>query len=216
MKKNYEFRFCSFYNNLIGSWSRIYKIQTSEVKLDSKIIKENDVKIKFLKKLSEWIEFKKLELLYRGTRDGGDGSHFHEKCDNQGPTILLCMNDKGNIFGGYASISWTKVGGSKSSPGNFIFTFTNIHNTEPTKFNLKDNNCKNAAYDHKDFGPIIGNNDFYFYQTFLNVYSGCCESEFPSAFIDSLGKGKSIFTGDFNNNNERFRLIEIEVFKLFN
>ena len=125
------------YNNLIGSWSRIYQIKTSDIKLDSNILKEKDEKIHFLKVVRKWIEFKKLELLYRGTRDGGDGANFYEKCDNQGPIIVLCKNDKGNIFGGYASVSWAKIGKSKPSPDNFIFNFTNIYNTEPTKFNLK-------------------------------------------------------------------------------
>ena len=49
-----------------------------------------------------------MELKQRGTRDGGDNNNFHNKCDNQGPTLILCKNDKGNIFGGNASISWTK------------------------------------------------------------------------------------------------------------
>ena len=214
MKKNYEFRFCSSYNDLISCWSKLYKMQTTDVKLDSEIIKENEKKNEFLKKLHEWTEFKKLELLYRGTRDGGDGHNFHTKCDNQGPTILLCKNNKGNIFGGYASISWTKEGEWKSSPGNFIFTLTNIYNSEPTIFKLKDNNS-NAVYHFPDFGPIIGLNDLYFYNNFLNVNNGNCKSFFPNAFIDSLGKGKSIFTGDNNNNNNYIKVVEIEVFKLF-
>ena len=71
MKKNYEFRLCSLYNDLIGTWSRIYQIKTSDIKLDSNIFEQNNEKIRFCKKLHEWIEFKKLELLYSGTRDGG-------------------------------------------------------------------------------------------------------------------------------------------------
>ena len=47
------------------------------------------------------------EKLYRATRDGSDSNIFHNKCDNQGPTICLCKNDKGSIFGGYISSSWT-------------------------------------------------------------------------------------------------------------
>ena len=34
-------------------------------------------------------------------------------------------------------------------------------------------------------------------------------------YSDSLGKGKSIFTGDYINNTTNFRLKEIEVFQLF-
>ena len=76
-----------------------------------------------------------MELLYRGTRDGSDSNIFHDKCDNQGPTICLIKNDKGNIFGGYASISWTSDNGSyKSANGSFLFTLTNIHETDPTKY----------------------------------------------------------------------------------
>ena len=216
MKKNYEFRICSFYEEIIGIWSKIYKVQTNDFKLDSNIITEKDKKIKFFKKLREWVEFKRLELLYRGTRDGGDGPNFHIKCDNHGPTILLCKNDKGNIFGGYSSISWMNNGDWKSSPGNFIFTLTNIYNIEPTKFNLKNNNYNQAVYHNNNFGPIIGCNDFYFYQNFLNVNSSNCESNFPNAFIDTLGKGKSIFTGDANNSNIYMKIVEIELFKLYN
>ena len=51
-----------------------------------------------------------MNLLYRGTRDGMTSFNFHNKCDNKGKTICLFLNDKGNIFGGYASISWTKEG----------------------------------------------------------------------------------------------------------
>ena len=53
-----------------------------------------------------------MELLYRGTRDGSGANIFHNKCDNQGPTITLCKNDRGNIFGGYSSISWASGGGN--------------------------------------------------------------------------------------------------------
>ena len=37
-----------------------------------------------------------------------------------------------------------------------------------------------------------------------------------SSYQDNLGKGISIFTGDLNNNNSSFKIIEVEVFKLFN
>ena len=48
-----------------------------------------------------------MKLIYRGTRDDSDCNSFHNKCDNQGPTLILGKNEKGNIFGGFASISWT-------------------------------------------------------------------------------------------------------------
>ena len=39
-------------------------------------------------------------------------------------------------------------------------------------------------------------------------------SSFPITFIDSLGKGYSIFSGEQKSNS--FKVKEIEVFKLFN
>ena len=53
---------------------------------------------------------KKFELLFRGSRDGMTSNNFHEKCDNQGQTITLCINEKGYIFGGFASIPWNNKG----------------------------------------------------------------------------------------------------------
>ena len=213
MDTNYEFRLCSFYNELIGSWSKLYKIQTDIEYCDSIILKESNKEKEFLKIIYNWCKFKKLELIYRGTRDGGDNINFHKKCDNKGPNIMLFRNDKGNIFGGYVSISWTNSGGFQLAPGSFLFTLTNIYNTQPTKFEL-NNNCKYQIYFNSDFGPLFGYQDLYFYQTFLNQYNSNCYSSFPSAFEDNLGKGKSIFTGDLNNNNQYIKLNEIEIFKI--
>ena len=40
-------------------------------------------------------------------------------------------------------------------------------------------------------------------------------SNFPGTYQDILGKGLSIFTGDLDNNNHKFKILEIEVFKIF-
>ena len=150
-----------------------------------------------------------MKLLYRGTRDGMEANYFHNKCNNQGPTISLFKNDKGNIFGGYASIDWTNSGW-KSAPESFIFTLTNIHGTEPTKF--PNSNTSYSIYDGSDYGPIFGGgHDIYTLYSSNNTSA----SGFPHSYQDILGKGKSIFTGDLNNNNGNFNLKEIEVFKIF-
>ena len=164
-------------------------------------------------KLLEWSGYKKMELIYRGTRDGALSSNFHEKCNNQGPTITLLKNEKGNIFGGFSSVSWTSIGGYKQAPNSFLFTLTNIHGTNPTKFQLKNNNDSNAIYDGSSYGAIFGGgHDLYVRNNFLNNNTNCC---FPCTYEDSIGKGKSIFTGDPNNNTTEFKVIEIEVFKLY-
>ena len=47
-----------------------------------------------------------------------------------------------------------------------------------------------------------------------NCYSYFGQSGFIS-YQDSLGKGKSIFTGDLNNNNIYYKINEIEAFSLY-
>ena len=211
----YEIRICCIYNNIKGNWSKIEKFKTInyDIKCDSKILNECEKKNEFLEKIYEWTGCKKLELIYRGTRDGSKSSDFHNKCDNKGSTICLYKNEKGNIFGGYASISWTNSGNGHSAPDSFIFTLSNIHGTQPTKFINIDIN--NSVHHRSDRGTCFYS-DIWVYEDFRNNNpNSSCYSSFPRGYKDTLNKGKSIFTGDFNNNNSYFKLMEVEVFKVF-
>jgi hypothetical protein len=134
LKRNtyYEIRVCCFFNDLIGDWSEIKEVKT--LYIDSLILDQSNRAEEFSKKIYEWTGYNDMELLYRGSRDGSTSKDFHDRCDNKGPTICLYKNDKDYIFGGYASISWTNDGGYRPASDSFIFTLTNIHGTEPTKF----------------------------------------------------------------------------------
>jgi len=151
-----------------------------------------------------------MELLYRGSRDGSTSKDFQERCDNKGPTICLYKNEKDYIFGGYASISWNNNGDFYSASESFIFTLTNIHGTEPTKFPNKEKN--RSVYHNSNFGPCFGNNDIDIRSDYKNSVSS---SSFECSYEDTLKKGKSIFTGNFDNNKKVFKVKEIEVFKLY-
>ena len=133
---------------------------------------------------------------------------FHDKCDNKGKTICLFLNDKGNIIGGYSSIHWTKNGGNKTANDCFLFTLTNIYNSEPTKFPYE---TSRSVYHDSEYGPTFGNGcDLGFGMDFTaNNGSWSC---FPYSYTDIIGKGKSIFIGD--NNNLYFILKELEIFEL--
>ena len=203
---NYEVRICTIYKDIISPWGKIQKFKTL---FDSVILMESKREDEFLKKIYEWSGYKRMELLYRGTKDGVMAENFHKKCDNQGPTICLYKNNKGNIFGGYASISWENSGNGKPAPDSFLFTLTNIHNIEPTKF-IKSNK-KNGVYHYYSEGPVFGDNDIYIDDDFRKRST----SYFPGCYIDILGKGKSIFTGDLDNNKSVLLINEIEVFKLY-
>ena len=156
----------------------------------------------------EWCGYKIMELIYRLSTDGATPNDFHNKCDNQGPNICLFKNDKGNIFGGYSSISWERNGGYRSASNSFLFTLTNIYNTEPTKF--PNSNSNYSLYFHSSYGPTFGGgSDIYTYTNFFDNNNG---SGLGHSYKDILGKGYSIFSGD--NNSTNFKLKEIEVFKL--
>ena len=195
----YEIKICCIYNNIEGEWSEIQNIKTNPLSI---ILKESKREKELLEKIYEWSGYKKMELLYRGTRDGKSCKDFHNKCDNEGPTICLYKSEKGYIFGGYAPISWKSSGGWQKHNDSFIFTLTNIYD-KPTKFPHIEgqDSVKHAS----DRGPTF--DDFYIYDNFK------CQLNFPSGHKDVLGKGKSIFTGD--NNDSSLNIKEIEVFKLF-
>ena len=203
----YEIRICCLYNDLIGPWSKIYKIKTTN--FDSIILKESKKENEYLQKIYEWCRYKDLDLIYRGTRDGTTSNIFHSKCDNQGPTICLYKNDKGNIFGGFSSISWTNNGEYHSAPESFIFTLTNIHNIPPTKFILK--NIDSAVYHSIKEGPTFGTGEIGISKDYKTTISW---SYFPSSYQDSTGKGRSIITGNKDNKSHDLWIKEIEVFKL--
>ena len=208
---DYEIRICSIYKDIISHWSNIHKIKTKN--LDSKILNECERGNEFLQKIYEWTGYKNMELLYRGTRDGSGSDAFHNKCDNQGSTICLCKNEKGNIFGAYASIGWTSSSGNYySANGSFLFTLTNIYDISPTKY-PNTQNLNHAVYHNSGYGPTFGgNHDLLISSNYLNNSDSYCTLGY--SYPDVLGKGNSVFSGDVNTTN--FKLKELEVFKLLN
>ena len=207
---NYEIRLCSIYEDIISNYTQIYNIKTKNV--DSIILNETERGDEFLNKLYEWTGYKEIELLYRGTRDGSSSNIFHNKCDNQGPNICLIKNDKGNIFGGYSSISWTADGIYHTANGSFLFTLTNSYGTAPIKYPNTQNKEYAVLHDSSN-GPIFGSGvDLSVCNNYLNNNNSY--SNLGSAYPDVLGKGKSIFTGDVNNINNKIAIKELEVFKL--
>ena len=197
----YEIRICSKYNNIFSNYSEIKKIKTD--RFDSLILNETNKCDEFLNQIYEWTGGKNMELLYRGTRDGMSVNAFHNKCNNQGPTINIFKNEKGYVFGGYASKDWQNSGGQISAPESFLFTLTNMFNIPPTRFPISE--TERHICNLSEYGPTFGR----YYDIFIDFNSNYIG--FPKSYKDILGKGYLIFTGD---NDTRFNLKEIEIFKL--
>ena len=198
---NYEIRICSMYEDINSNWSEIKKNKTQE----SILLNETKRCDEFLQKIFEWTGGKNMELLYRGTRDGMSAQEFHNRCNNKGPTISLFKNERGYLFGGYASIDWISCNNYRSAPDSFVFTLTNMYDIEPTKFPNTDS--RYSIYDQSNCGPIFGSG-----HDIRICFGYSYSTNFPQSYKDVLGKGYSIFKGD--NDNYNFIFKEIEVFKL--
>ena len=205
---SYEVRIGIIYDNIPSNYYEIKKVETKQ--LNSAILNESNKSKEFLDKIQEWTKFKKLELIYRGTRDGMNSYSFHNKCDNKGPTICLYKNESNHIFGAYASISWTKAGDWKTATESFLFTLTNVYNIEPNKFAHSEKDKVYSVYHNNEFGPSFGaGRDISIANDFTK---GDSYANFPSTYIDNIGKGNSIFSSNLKLN--KFKLKEVEVFKI--
>ena len=72
--------------------------------LDSLIIKDQTIAKLFLGMLPQ--KNVRLELLFRGSRDGFKAVPYHQKVDNQGPHVVLLLSKEHNqMFGAYSDIS---------------------------------------------------------------------------------------------------------------
>ena len=95
LNTTYEVRICSIFKDIIGDWSEIKEVTTL---IDSSILIGSNRCQEFLEKIYEWTGAKKMELLFRSSRDGMSADVFHNRCNNQGPTIVFIQNGKGQMF----------------------------------------------------------------------------------------------------------------------
>ena len=122
------------------------KYNEVELNLDSNIINKDE-----FNKINEWINSNKninLELLYRLTKDGKYPIDFHNKCDNQSPTLVIIKNTDGLKIGGYTTSTWNGER-RKYDNNSFIFSLT-----EGKKYPKIENNESIIA--DKEWGPAFG------------------------------------------------------------
>jgi hypothetical protein len=68
-------------------------------------------------------------LCFRLSRDGtqatttNNATIFHNNCDNQGATVVVARTAAGNLFGGFAALSWSNL--SIWQTNSFLFRFLN-------------------------------------------------------------------------------------------
>uniref|UniRef100_A0A8C1Q133 TLDc domain-containing protein n=1 Tax=Cyprinus carpio TaxID=7962 RepID=A0A8C1Q133_CYPCA len=106
-----------------------------------------------------------LSLLYKASVHGYQASAFHQKCDNQGPTLIVAYNRSGYIFGGYTSVDYAQSGQQITDEEALLFSF---HGKIPTC--IKVNSGYNARYDDAG-GPNFGQQLYFCYNNQPAVYS---------------------------------------------
>eukprot|EP00808_Paulinella_micropora_P030340 g9875.t1 len=107
--------------------------------------------------LQEWVGHRELKLLYQASVDGWSSAIFHQKCDNQGPTVTLVRNNTGFVFGGYAALSWNQNEAYIADNANrsFLFSLSDGKGRAPFKCPLEKNQ-QNALYGMQGCGPTFG------------------------------------------------------------
>ena len=161
--------------------------------------------------LMKWIgreELKicKLNLLYRGSRDGFKANKFHEKCDSFSPTISIIFSDLLRVFGGYTKAHWNQdslIYLNKKDEKAFLFSLTNNE-----KYMCV--NPSMAIYGVNNSLVTYGNGHD------ITIVSDCdikdSSSNFPSSYSCSVypkisEKSKSHLAG-----SSKFKVLEIEVY----
>jgi len=198
---NYEIRICCIYNDLVSNWSELFKVKTDFIS-ESKILNKEDKQ-----KLYNWLnpiangKNIYLKLIYRR---GNDMSYqtFHSKCDNKGPTIVICKA-KNEKFGGFTNISWESSDKAitKFEDGPFVFSIN-----KNKKFDYRNKKTW-SIFLYKDHDPDF-NWDFVF-----NSKNGMrtCVCSTKNNNSGSAYSNEPI-TGDGSSAN--IEVEEVEVFKL--
>ncbi|XP_062616139.1 interferon-induced protein 44-like [Saccostrea cucullata] len=94
--------------------------------------------------LANWIGREcHFDLLYAVSRDGCTGAKFHELCDNKGPTVTVFFNADDNVYGGYASKSWTSNSEWVNDNVAFLFKLYTKNMWKPQQFT---NKCKDQTF----------------------------------------------------------------------
>ena len=144
----------------------------------------------------------KYKLIFRGTRDGTQSIHFHQKCDGIGPTISINKTIKGYKFGGYAEKNWSKEGGwIYDDESAFVFSLDHMKIYNPIK-------GKEKYYFGEGYGP-----NFYAFWPRKDMFATSGNNVLTKNDANQYFAG---FTSDYelNGGEKDFTTQELEVFQI--
>jgi hypothetical protein len=179
-------------------------------------------------KLEEWLpnEQPRLELLYRASSHGWQGDDFHQRCDDQGPTLIVIKDVQGFVFGGYTEVAWASDDRSHQSPEAFLFALRHTGHydapvgsvgrgerseacREPLRMALKDPMDEHAVNHGSDGGFLCG-----FGLGDLSVFAHANEHTDNTCWLSSYECPDTANPGTFLTGANEFQAAEVEAFRV--
>ena len=168
---------------------------------------------KFMDQLEQWIGKgpKKFDLLYAITRDGCSNIAFHQKCDNQGPTVTVLYNQQGSVYGGYAAVSWNQSNTYINDAAAFLFRLQYNGTARYNKFPCK--NAGDALFASPTYGPIFGSgHDLITFRGTINNSGGYFALNGNMNGMNNSYNNQGVATNQVNNGT--MNVTELEVYKV--
>eukprot|EP00457_Paulinella_chromatophora_P005564 gb/GEZN01005581.1/.p1 GENE.gb/GEZN01005581.1/~~gb/GEZN01005581.1/.p1 ORF type:complete len:489 (-),score=102.28 gb/GEZN01005581.1/:270-1736(-) len=174
---------------------------------DSKLL---DAKLKkSLLKMFNGAKGIKLDLIYRGSRDGFTGSSFHLKCDGHGPTLTVIKpSHNNNIFGGYSEHEWSSSGSYSSQPAWLYALRTGAGDTA---YKFLPTSSSSHAYNNSSYGPTFGGGHDLHVNSMMTSQNNYTN---PSTFTQVAPGYSGHFTKELFAGMYKWAVGEIEVFSV--
>ena len=158
------------------------------------------IKDDLFKQLNIWInpsKSLKFDLIYTASLNGDNAKDFHNYCDGKGPSLILCEEKYGHVFGAYLTVPFSSDNKVHYDDKAFLFSLTN-----KKKFPIKIK--EQAVCHYESSGPFIGKND----DADLGIRNKCLQYPNYQCHPNSY----EFKTKDLIGTEIPFFLIEYEVF----
>jgi len=139
--------------------------------------------------------------------DGAGSATFHTKCDGLGPSVTIAkLSSSGGsrMIGGYTSVSWSSISGSRTDATAFLFSITNDFKHAPLSSSGSSSDISYAS----TFGPWFGGGADWRVNGDIN--SGYCNIGYTYACrVDVLGSATC--RNDFCGTYDTWSIANLEV-----
>ncbi|XDV27682.1 hypothetical protein PO909_031179 [Leuciscus waleckii] len=119
------------------------------------------------KKLCSLLSHDRLSLLFKASVHGYNVNTFHQKCNTQGPTVIVAYNKSGYVFGAFTSKDYGQTDQNVVDDKAFLFSF----NDKEVKEDPLRVFSGNPQYSFTDNGPNFDSLVFLYNNTATVYYS---------------------------------------------